>query len=46
MTDIETTAPQADATQDQAELNERDLDQVAGGLNFTRTEPKPAAVDY
>ena len=48
MTDFDTTtAPQAEPTQDQApELNERDLNEVAGGLNFTRTPAKPAVDSF
>ena len=36
-------------TQDQVELNEGDLNEVAGGLNYTKaaTAPKPGAlIDY
>ena len=47
MTDFDTTtAPQAEPNQDQPELNERDLNEVAGGLNFTRTPAKPAVDSF
>ena len=39
---------ETESAQDQVELNEGDLDEVAGGLNYTKTsKPAPGAlVDY
>ena len=44
MTDFDTTTPQSEATQDQAEMNERELNDVAGGLIIVvaPTAKKPA----
>ena len=38
-----------ESTQDQVELNEGDLNEVAGGLNYTKAPPAPkpgALVDF
>lgn len=45
MTKQEIEETKIETTQDQPELNERDLNEVAGGLNFTKTSPPPSAVD-
>jgi hypothetical protein len=44
-TEFDTAAEQTEVTQDQTELNERDLDEVDGGLT-QGTKPKLALVDY
>ena len=44
-TEIDETTTQTESTQEQAELSEHELNEVAGGLNYTRTAPKPAQVD-
>jgi hypothetical protein len=43
--DIEETRIETQ-TADQPELSEGDLAEAVGGLNYTKSDPKPAAVDY
>ena len=40
--EIDETITETESTQDDAELNEGELKQAAGGLNFTRAPKKPA----
>lgn len=46
MTKHEIEETQTEAAPAQPELNERELNEAVGGLNFTKSDPKPAAVDY